>query len=120
MSTRRESTSEQKRRMKKLVAIESTPEAISANRAKVQKIRQHLNTAQQTLAQQALALLLAEKDRQEMSLGDLEERCGITRSNLSKLWNDPEPNATLATIERIADAMGVKVSIALVSSRVTK
>ena len=48
MSTRREPTAEQKRRMKKLIAIESAPEAISANRAKVQKIRQNQNIAQQT------------------------------------------------------------------------
>lgn len=111
MSIRREPTAEQKRRMKELMAVEATPEAMASNRKHVQNLRQ--NKARQTLAKQALELLRQEKERQSISLAQLEERCGITRGNLSKLWNDPEPNATLATIERIAAAMGVRVSVVL-------
>lgn len=110
MSIRREPTPEQKKRMKELIAQESTPEAMAANRAQAAAMRA---VKKQSLARQTLDLLLAEKERQAVSLATLEERCGITRGNLSKLWNDPDANATLATIERIAAAMGVKVCVTL-------
>ena len=110
MSKRREPTPEQKKRMKELISQESRPEVIAANRAQVAQLRAGKN---ETLAKQTLASLLEEKARQQISLAQLEERCGIARGNLSKLWNDPDPNATLATVERIAVAMGVKVLVSL-------
>ena len=110
MSIRREPNEAQKKRMREAIAQESKPEVMAATRAQVAAMRA---AKAQTLAQQTLALLLAEKERQSVSLATLEERCGITRGNISKLLNDPEPNATLATIERIAAAMGVKVCVTL-------
>ncbi len=96
--------------MKQLIAQESRPETIAANRAQITQLRAAKN---ETLAKQTLALLLEEKDRQQISLAQLEERCGIARGNLSKLWNNPDPNATLATVERVAVAMGVRVLVSL-------
>ena len=46
-----------------------------------------------------------------LSLADVAERSGIDKSRLSKLENDPRANPTLATLTRIASAMGVKLSI---------
>ena len=109
-SKRREPTPDQKQQIKKLIAIEANPEVMAATHAQVAQLRA---AKQLSLARRTLTLLLEEKERQSVSLAQLEERSGITRGNLSKLWNDPDPNATLATIERIADAMGVKVCVTL-------
>ena len=110
MSIRREPNEAQKKRMREAIAQESKPEVMAA--LLVQQAAAMRAAKAQTLAQQTLALLLAEKERQSVSLAT-QERCGITRGNISKLLNDPEPNATLATIERIAAAMGVKVCVTL-------
>ena len=110
MSIRRKPTEAQKKRIREAIAEESKPDVMAATRAQVAAMRA---AKKQTLARQALDLLLAEKERQSVSLAQLKQRCGIARGNLSKLWNDPDPNATLATIERIAEAMGVKVCLTL-------
>jgi len=62
----------------------------------------------------ALALLKAERLRQQLSLSDIEERTGIGRPNLSRLENDAESNPTVLTLTRYAEAMGKQLVIALV------
>jgi DNA-binding Xre family transcriptional regulator len=46
-----------------------------------------------------------------MSLRQLEAKTGITAGNLSRMWNDPDPNVTVKTLERLAAAMGRTVRI---------
>ena len=64
-----------------------------------------------TASQQVLASLLKEKEAQQISLSELEARTGIGRSNLSRLWNNPSPNVTLETVERIASALNCRLEI---------
>ena len=61
--------------------------------------------------QNAMTILMRERKARGLSLGDVAERTGIDKSRLSKLENDPRSNPTLATLTRIASAIGVKVSI---------
>ena len=61
----------------------------------------------------AVKTLRAEREAQGLSLADMEARCGITRAALSRLENDPHPNPTIQTLMRIADALGVELTIAL-------
>jgi DNA-binding phage protein len=61
--------------------------------------------------QSAMTVLMRERKARGLSLGDVAERSGIDKSRLSKLENDPRSNPTLATLTRIASAIGVKVSI---------
>jgi DNA-binding Xre family transcriptional regulator len=46
-----------------------------------------------------------------ISLRQLEAKTGITAGNLSRMWNDPDPNVTVKTLERLAAAMGRTVRI---------
>ena len=58
-----------------------------------------------------LQTLLDEKERQQLSLADLEAKTGIGRSNLSRLWNQSEPGVTLETVERIAAALNLQLTL---------
>jgi predicted transcriptional regulator len=55
---------------------------------------------------EAFALLKQERQRQGLSLGDIEERCGISRAALSRLEGELEANPTVNTLERYAEALG--------------
>lgn len=61
----------------------------------------------------ALALLKAERLRQQLSLSDIQERTGIERPNLSRLENEAEANPTIATLIRYAEALGKRFMIVL-------
>ena len=49
-----------------------------------------------------------------MTLTDIKAHTGIEKSNLSRLENDPNPNPTIDTLYRYADAVGKEIMIALV------
>jgi len=61
--------------------------------------------------QEAMVALKRERQARGLSLARVAERSGIDKSRLSKLENDPRSNPTLATLTRIADAIGVKLEI---------
>ncbi|MCC6681155.1 MAG: helix-turn-helix transcriptional regulator [Phycisphaeraceae bacterium] len=69
--------------------------------------------AQMEAAFDAMQLLKAERERCGISLGQLAKRCGIDKSRLSKLENDINANPTFATLQRIAEAIGVKLTIGI-------
>jgi len=69
--------------------------------------------AGQAALEQALQLLKAERQRQGLSLSDIEERTGIGRPNLSRLENEAESNPTVTTLTRYAEALGKKLMIVL-------
>ncbi len=48
-----------------------------------------------------------------LSLGEVGEKSGIGKANLSRLENVADPNPTIDTILRYADAIGVKISLAV-------
>lgn len=58
-------------------------------------------------------VLKAERERLGLSLAEIGERSGIGKSNLSRLENDPNPNPTMDTVLRYADALGCGIHIAL-------
>jgi DNA-binding phage protein len=104
----------------KRVSGQLTPE----QKRRHQKVREHvrldrprliidaLGKKSELLAlQSAMAVLMRERKARGLSLGDVAERSGIDKSRLSKLENDPRSNPTLATLTRIASAIGVKLSI---------
>ena len=68
-----------------------------------------------TPLRQVLGELRAERERQGLSLADINKRTGIDRAALSRLENNTEANPTLETLERYAEAMG-KQMIVLLSS----
>jgi len=58
--------------------------------------------------------LKAAREAAGISIRDLEERTGIARSSLSRLENG-HGNPTVSTLQRIAKAIGCKVTISLQS-----
>jgi transcriptional regulator with XRE-family HTH domain len=47
-------------------------------------------------------------------LADIKARTGIEKGNLSRLENAPNPNPTIDTLARYADAVGKEVVITLI------
>lgn len=66
-----------------------------------------------TPLRQVLAALRAERERQGLSLADINERTGIDRAALSRLENNEEANPTLTTLERYAEAVGKQMVVLL-------
>ena len=62
---------------------------------------------------QVLAALRAERERQGLSLADINKRTGIDRAALSRLENNEDANPTLATLERYAEAVGKQMVVLL-------
>ncbi len=56
-----------------------------------------------------IANLKAERERQALSLADVEVRTGIRRSVLSRLENDATSNPTMLTLQRYAVALGMSL-----------
>jgi len=59
-------------------------------------------------------MLLAERQRQGLSLYDIQTATGISRSALSLIESQKNANPSIATLERIAEALGKKLLVALV------
>lgn len=59
------------------------------------------------------AVLKTERERQGLSLSDMEARTGISRGQISRLENLLESNPTISTLIRLADALGKKLTINL-------
>lgn len=58
-------------------------------------------------------VLKAERQRLGLSLAEVGDRSGIGKANLSRLENDPDPNPTMDTLLRYAEALGRAIHIAL-------
>ena len=58
-----------------------------------------------------LNLLKEERERQGISLADLNQRTGIDCGSLSKLENDDDPNVTMNTLLRYAEGMGKTIMV---------
>jgi predicted transcriptional regulator len=63
---------------------------------------------------EAISVLKATRESMGLSLADLRERTGIEKANLSRLENAANPNPTLETLSRYADAVGKEIIISLV------
>ncbi len=66
---------------------------------------------------QVFAALKDERLRQGLTLAELEQRSGIGKPALSRLENASDPNPTIATVCRVAHALGKHVKIVLADER---
>ncbi len=97
-------TAEQKRRHKRIREQVQRDKARLARHALGRK-------AELTALRDAMTLLKQEREMRGLSLGEVARRSGIDKSRLSKLESDSRSNPTLATLTRIAGAIGVKLAI---------
>jgi hypothetical protein len=70
--------------------------------------------ARHDMLRQAVTALKAAREALGLTLADIKARTGIEKSNLSRLENDPNPNPTIDTLCRYADAVGKEIAITLV------
>jgi hypothetical protein len=63
---------------------------------------------------EAVAALKATRELLGLTLADIRERTGIEKGNLSRLENAANPNPTIDTLTRYADAVGKEIVIELV------
>ena len=63
---------------------------------------------------EAVGILKATRETLGLSLTDIKARTGIEKGNLSRLENAPNPNPTIDTLIRYADAVGKELVIELV------
>jgi ribosome-binding protein aMBF1 (putative translation factor) len=61
----------------------------------------------------ALAALRVERERQGLSLTDMQERTKIDRATISKLERGEVPNPTIGTLRTYASALGKRLSWSL-------
>jgi DNA-binding phage protein len=64
--------------------------------------------------QLALQTFKAKRQERGLSLTDVQGLSGIDRARLSRLESDPHANPTIETLNRIAQALGVEVRVAIV------
>ncbi len=100
---RRELSPEEKRRWRRARAeSESEKEEILAQGRRIKSAHGRVEVA----VRDALKMLKDERLGQGLSLSDVEQRSGIGRAALSRLENETEPNPTVATLTRYAEALG--------------
>jgi phytoene/squalene synthetase len=112
-------------RRRSVARVQRTPE----ERADVQAVRERFPrekpTLEQVLAatgqpeaiplgeylhtQELLRALRRERERQQVTLAQLAQRTGYDPAVLSRLFNGRQANTTLATVGRIANALGKEV-----------
>jgi len=59
----------------------------------------------------AMGALKAERERQDVTLADMQERTGIDRAALSRLESGQHPNPTIATLMRYARGLGKTIDV---------
>lgn len=105
---RRELTPEEKQRWQR--AREETESEKGEILAEGRRIKAAHNRVKAAV-RDALKFLKAERQAQGLSLSDVEQRTGIGRSALSRLENETEPNPTVVTLTRYAEALGKKLVV---------
>jgi hypothetical protein len=105
--------------------VERTPEELAELRATRERFQRDKPTLEQVLAatgqtealplgeylqaQELLHALRRERERQHVTLAQLAERTGYDPAVLSRLFTGRQANTTLATVGRIANALGKEV-----------
>lgn len=81
------------------------PELVTRHKARMQQLAR------------VMAVLREERVRQGLSFADMRERTGIERSTLCRIERDPAANPTVATLARIAEALGKTLVIQLIDAK---
>ena len=66
---------------------------------------------------EAVGILKETRETLGLSLTDIKARTGIEKGNLSRLENAPNPNPTIDTLIRYADAVGKELVIELIDKK---
>jgi DNA-binding phage protein len=102
-------TAAESRRMKSLQA------QLEAEKEDIVAYGRELLDAHQSMISTILADLRLAKETQQLSLNDLQNRTGMDRAQLSRLFSESAAaaNPTIQTLERVAAAFGKRVVLSL-------
>ena len=75
--------------------------------------RKHAQDALAAELRHAFRLLKKERQAQGLSLAEMQDRTGMSRSAISRLENDDSANPTIETLTRYAEALGKQLAITL-------
>jgi predicted transcriptional regulator len=105
---RRELTPEEQQRWQRArEEAEGEKEEILAKGRRIKAAHNRVKVA----VRDALKILKAERHAQGLSLSDVEKRTGIGRAALSRLESETEPNPTVVTLTRYAEALGKRLVV---------
>ena len=107
---RREMTPEEKQRW------EANVRAAEQDKEELLESGRELKGRHEAVVGRVLQFLTNIKEAEGLSLTDLDNRTGIDRSSLSRLFNTGS-NPTLLTLNKIAEAMGHELRISIVKKK---
>lgn len=115
-------TKKLRRLHKTLTSAERRRYAAAAEQVDREEKQNILATGREVFAEHERLLLVVdllrqERQRQGLSLTELADRTGIDEANLARLEHGGDLNPTIATLERIAAALGKDVLITLSDRR---
>ena len=100
----------------KVAELREVRKKIEAERPRITKLalkaKREYEAAQAELAR-AAELLRAEREKQGLSLADMQQRSGLGRAAICRLENLVDANPTVGTLDRIAEALGKRLVIGL-------
>jgi DNA-binding XRE family transcriptional regulator len=88
-------------------------EMIAAEIPEIKQEAKALRQGRRARIQEAVAMLKAERELRGLSLADISERTGISKSAISKLENNQDANPTINTLAKYADALRMQLSVTL-------
>jgi DNA-binding XRE family transcriptional regulator len=82
------------------------------DRPEIEEFLRALNLAHKN-AKNVIGQLKAERERQGLSLSEVQDRTGIARTAISAIENADAPNPTIKTLQRYALALGLKLELSV-------
>lgn len=92
-------------------------ELIAAEIPEIKREGQALRQGRKAGLGEAVRLLKAERELRGLSLADIGEKTGLSKSAISKLESSQEANPTVNTLTRYAEAMGMALSVVLTEKK---
>lgn len=103
----REPTAEQAAKYRKI------REMIAGEIPEIKREAKALRQGRKAKLEEAIRLLKAERELRGLSLADVGEKTGLSKSAISKLENNKDANPTVNTLSRYAEALGMTLSVIL-------
>ena len=94
------------------VALRDELEQSATTQAQVNEV-----AAEMRATEAAVDRLRKERERQGLSLADVQRLTGMTRAAISRLENHHNRNPTVDTLSRYASALGMRLDLRVVRSR---
>ena len=107
----REPTAEQAAKYRKI------REMIAAEIPEIKEEARAIRHGRKAKLDDVIRLLKAERELRGLSLADIGEKTGLSKSAISKLENNEDANPTVNTLSRYAEALGMALAVILTEKK---